>query len=115
MHLRDAISTGTVAVADLVLMEVLRGATSDLAAQRLLRQMSAFPVVEIGSRDLAIKAASYYRSLRGLGFTVRSTIDVLLAAYCIEGRHTLLHGDRDFGHFSRFGLDTINAGSAASP
>ena len=113
--LRDAIATGKVAVADLVLMEVLRGATSDLAAQTLLREMAAFPTVQIGGRDLAIRAATHYRALRAVGVTVRSVIDVLLATYCIEGRHTLLHGDRDFGHFERFGLDAVNAGSAASP
>jgi predicted nucleic acid-binding protein len=112
--LRDAISTGNVAIADLVLMEVLRGATSDPAAQKLLQQMAAFPVVQIGGREVAIKAAAHYRALRALGITVRSTIDLVLATYCIEGRHTLLHGDRDFDHFARFGLDAINAGSAAS-
>ncbi len=39
----------------------------------------------------------------------------LLAAYCIEGRHTLLHGEKAFGHVKRFGLDALNAGSDASP
>ena len=113
--LRDTISTGRVAVADLVLLEILRGATSDVAAQKLLRAMAEFPVVQIGGRDLAIRAASHYRSLRALGIAVRSTIDLLLATYCIEGQHTLLHGDRDFAHFTRFGLDAVSAGSAASP
>lgn len=111
--LRDAISSGEVAVADLVLVEVLRGAHSETAAQRLLVQMAAFPVVQIGGRDVAITAAFYYRTLRAAGITVRSTIDVLLATYCIQGRHALLHGDKDFDHFARFGLGTVNAGSAS--
>ena len=115
LSLRKAISTGNVWVADLVLMEVLRGAATENAAQKLLRQMAAFPIVQIGGAETAIRAASYYRSLRELGITVRSSIDVLLATYCIEGQHELLHKDRDFGHFARFGLRTISAGSAASP
>ena len=41
-------------------------------------------------------AAEHYRILRGHGVTVRSPVDVLLASYCIEHDHALLHNDRDF-------------------
>jgi len=39
------------------------------------------------------------RHLRANGITVRSAFDVLLAAFCIQGGHTLLHADRDFAAF----------------
>ena len=104
--LRQAIATGQVAVPDLVLMELLRGAVSEPAARRLHTQMAVFPILQIGGAQIAVMAASHYRSLRALGITVRSTIDALLATYCIQGRHRLLHRDRDFDHFTRFGLLT---------
>jgi aspartyl-tRNA(Asn)/glutamyl-tRNA(Gln) amidotransferase subunit B len=44
-------------------------------------------------------AAQHYRSLRALGFTVRSGIDVLVASFCIERDYALLHRDRDFQAF----------------
>ena len=114
LALRKAVATGEVLVADLVLMEVLRGIANGDTAKKTLAQMSAFPIVEIGGADIAIKAAFYYRLLRAGGFTLRSGIDIMLAAYCIEGAHELLHKDRDFEHFEKFGLLAVNAGSAAS-
>jgi predicted nucleic acid-binding protein len=86
-------------VPDLVLYEVLRGFRHErdhLQAQRLMGSMS---VVSTGGGDLAQKAAAHYRSLRALGITVRSAIDVLVASLCIERGYVLLHRDRDFDAF----------------
>jgi predicted nucleic acid-binding protein len=51
---------------------------------------------ELGGATLAVQAARNYRLLRSLGVTVRKTIDVMIATYCIEHGETLLHNDRDF-------------------
>jgi hypothetical protein len=86
-------------VPDLVLFEVLRGfrLESDLRqARRLLESLSIEPT---GDADLALAAVQHYRSLRAHGFTVRSAIDVLVAAFCIENDYALLHRDRDFDAF----------------
>ena len=86
-------------VPDLVLYEVLRGFRDErqyLQAQQLLLTLT---VEATGGQDLALRAAAHYRSLRAAGITVRSTIDVLLAAFCIERGYTLLHADRDFDAF----------------
>jgi predicted nucleic acid-binding protein len=45
---------------------------------------------------LAVKAARHYRSLRGKGVTVRGTIDMVIATFCLDGGHALLHDDREF-------------------
>jgi len=47
-------------------------------------------------RDIALASAQNYRKLRAAGVTVRKTIDVMIATFCIENDHTLLHADRDF-------------------
>jgi hypothetical protein len=31
-----------------------------------------------------------------MGITVRKTIDVIIATFCIDNGHVLLHADRDF-------------------
>jgi predicted nucleic acid-binding protein len=88
-----------IAVADLVLFEVLRGFRHEqhyLAARRTLGQLTC---VEIGGQETALRAAEHYRALRALGRTIRSPIDVLLASYCIDHGHALLHDDRDFDAF----------------
>ncbi|MBC5764414.1 type II toxin-antitoxin system VapC family toxin [Ramlibacter albus] len=83
-------------VADLVLFEVLRGFRHEQDFQAARRALHALPIVEIGGEDNALRAAHHYRALRAAGVTVRSPVDVMLASYCIEHDHALLHGDRDF-------------------
>ncbi len=43
-----------------------------------------------------MQAAQNYRLLRSQGVTVRKTIDVFIATFCIHHKHQLLHSDRDF-------------------
>jgi predicted nucleic acid-binding protein len=81
---------------DLVLFEVLRGFRHDQDFQAARRTLAALPVVEIGGEAQALRGSGHYRSLRARGIIVRSPIDVMLAAYCIEHDHALLHNDRDF-------------------
>lgn len=86
-------------VPDLVLYEVLRGFRHErdyLQARTLMLSMSVVPT---GGAALAQRAAAHYRSLRALGITVRSAIDVLVASLCIERGYALLHRDRDFDAF----------------
>jgi hypothetical protein len=85
-----------VVVADLVLLEVLMGERDDRAAASAERLFRRFPIVEVTSEEIALEAAAHYRRLRALGFTPRSTIDVLIATWCIANDATLLHRDRDF-------------------
>ena len=81
---------------DLVLFEVLRGFRDEQDYRAARRTLAALPVVQIGGEEQAQAAAMHYRVLRAAGITVRSPIDVLLASYCIEHDHALLHADRDF-------------------
>jgi predicted nucleic acid-binding protein len=90
----------TLVVPDLVLYEVLRGFRHErdyLQARALMHTMSVEPT---GDPLLAESAAGHYRSLRAVGITVRSAIDVLVATFCIMRGYTLLHRDRDFDAFA---------------
>ena len=94
-------------VADLVVFEVLRGFPTARARTRARDLMLALEVVEIGGLDNALQAAALYQRLRTSGRTVRSSVDVLLASYCITHGHTLLHRDADFDALRMLGgLDT---------
>jgi predicted nucleic acid-binding protein len=65
-------------------------------------------VIKLGGEDQAIKAAKNYRTLRKLGFTIRKTIDTLIATRCIEDGYTLLHDDGDFMAFEKhLGLSVV--------
>jgi predicted nucleic acid-binding protein len=97
-RLADLLTDGSapIGMADLVLFEVLRGFRHEQDFRAARRTLAALPVLEIGGEAGALRAAQHYRSLRAAGVTVRSPIDVLLASYCIEHDHALLHADRDF-------------------
>lgn len=105
--LRTLLADGKVeiCVPDLVLFEVLRGFRAErdlLDARRLMR---AFVVPQAGGQTVAMAAVAHYRALRADGITVRNGIDVLIAAFCIEEGHHLLHNDRDYDAFeARRGL-----------
>ena len=94
---------------DLILYEVLRGVREDkrlAAVQEELQQFSLWPTMTPG---LEVRSAENYRRLRQRGITIRSTIDCLIATFCIESGHTLLHNDRDFDPFEQhLGLQVIH-------
>ena len=88
-----------IGITSLTLAEVMQGIRYEAQAQKILARLSRFAVMDIPNGKLAITSARNYRELRTLGFTVRSTIDCLIATFCIEQKHVLLHNDRDFDAF----------------
>jgi predicted nucleic acid-binding protein len=85
-----------VAMADLVVFEVLRGFRSGRQLDQARMLFMTLPQLEIGGLHNAVEAADHYRALRSAGYTISSPIDVLLASYCISHGHVLLHRDADF-------------------
>ena len=88
-----------VAIGDLMLAEVLQGFRKDKDFRTALELFESVTVLELGGREIAIRSAKNFRKLRGRGFTVRKTIDCIIATYCIEHKLSLLQSDRDFGPF----------------
>lgn len=86
-------------VPDLVLFEVLRGFRHERDYRQARLLMQTLSVEPVGGAETMLAAAQHYRSLRAQGVTVRSSIDVLVAAFCIENDYALLHRDRDFEAF----------------
>jgi predicted nucleic acid-binding protein len=96
------------AIGDLILTEVLQGFRQDAdysTAKQLLTSLTLFNLLE---DDLAIKSADNFRSLRKQGITIRKTIDVIIATFCIEKGHILLFSDKDFMPFvQHLGLQAL--------
>jgi predicted nucleic acid-binding protein len=88
--------TEPIVVGDIVLLEVLRGASSETRALAIERWLRCFEVVGMLDGALAAVAAGHYRRLRGLGITPRGTADLVIATWCIAHAVPLLHQDRDF-------------------
>ena len=97
--LDELLRTDPLAIGDLILVEVLQGFGSDRDFNRARKLLEALTVIDVGGRDIAVKAAKNFRTLRSLGVTVRKTIDTVIATRCIQSRLSLLYSDRDFDPF----------------
>ena len=94
---------------DIVLCEVLQGIRSDAAFAGVRHDLEKLYIFNTGGSELAVAAAQNYRRLRQAGYTVRTTIDCLIATFCLEAGHALLHRDRDFDPFEEyFGLRVVH-------
>ncbi len=83
-------------VGDLILTEVLQGFQQDKDFNKARELLERFIFREMLGEEIAVKSAINYRTLRANGVTVRKTIDVIIATFCIENDLPLLHSDRDF-------------------
>jgi len=90
------LSNVPIIIGDLVLTEVLQGFRSDSDYETARECLSALPFRQIGGYDVAVQSAQNYRILRKSGVTVRKTIGVMIATFCIMEGLTLLHRDHDF-------------------
>ena len=102
--LDNYLSNVPVVIGDLILAEVLQGFRSDKDYETAKDFLSALPFRQIGGYNVALQSAQNYRLLRKAGVTVRKTIDIIIATFCIMEGLTLLHDDHDFdpmvSHFS---------------
>jgi hypothetical protein len=98
-----------IAVGDLILTEVLQGFRDEAEFVAARKFLTRFRTVELGGKEIAIQAAKNHRILRGIGITIRKTMDTLIATRCIEDGHELLYDDRDFDPFVKhLGLRVVS-------
>ena len=94
---------------DLIVCEVLQGIPREPDYERIKRKMLDLAVYNSGGEQMAVESAQNYRKLRAKGITIRTTIDCLIATYCIRHGFALLHKDRDFDPFeAHLGLRVIH-------
>jgi predicted nucleic acid-binding protein len=91
-----ALSSQPIVMGDLILTEVLQGFRSDKDFETAHSFLKELPFKQMGGYQVAVQSADNYRSLRKAGITVRKTIDVIIATFCIAENLPLLHDNRDF-------------------
>jgi len=93
---RSRIITG-----DLIICEFLQGFRQEKDVEEAIKMMERLEYHDLVGKTVAIQAARNFRTLRQNGITVRKTIDVLIATFCIENGYALIHNDRDFDPMER--------------
>ena len=96
-HLAELIRVDApIALTEVVYCEVLQGIRDDSVHTRVREILQAFPVLLLDGLRSADQAIALYRACRRRGFTIRSTVDCLIAAVCLDAGAELFHHDRDF-------------------
>ncbi len=109
-RLDDLLSGELLLTGDIILAEVLQGFGRQSHFRRARLLFDKLEYRDMLGHDVAIAAATNYRRLRARGVTVRKTIDVMIATFCIRNGHRLLHSDRDFTPMERhLKLKTVNS------
>lgn len=81
---------------DIIIAEFLQGFKNDADYSKAKEIMESLVYFDFLGQKNAYKAAENYRRLRKQGITIRKTIDVFIATFCIENNFQLIHNDRDF-------------------
>src|SRR5690554_7262260 len=85
-----SIVQGSVAIGDLIFLEILQGIRNDKQYRQTKQSLMALDQYEMFGKDMAAKCADNYRALRKKGITIRKTADVAIATFCIEKELPLL-------------------------
>jgi predicted nucleic acid-binding protein len=89
----------TIGYTGLVIQELFQGIRSQKKREQI--ESSFEPFIEVfPNRESHKLAAKLFRDSRSKGHPIRSSIDCLIAACCIEHGFELLHNDRDFDHLA---------------
>lgn len=108
-HLDEYLIEGTLAMGDLILLEILQGIRDQKQFDQVKSKLSLLDQYALFSPEMVLKCANNYRALRKKGMTIRKTNDVIIASFCINKNIPLLYSDRDFTPFvQHLGLQTIH-------
>ncbi|HHE40775.1 MAG TPA: PIN domain nuclease [Candidatus Cloacimonetes bacterium] len=81
---------------DLIITEFLQGFRIEKDYKAAKKIMESLEYHDFVGKEIALQSAQNFRILRKNGVTVRKTIDVIIATFCMENSFELLHNDRDF-------------------
>ncbi len=95
-QLNEILGIEEVVIGDLILTEVLQGFRNDKDFNTAKQGLTTLTVINLLGKELAIQSAENFRKLRKKGITIRKTVDVIIATFCIEHQIPLLFSDKDF-------------------
>ena len=98
-YLDESLIEGTVAIGDLIYLEILQGFRSDNDYKAAKTRLETLTIYELFGLASVEQCAENYRTLRKKGITVRKTSDVIIASFCVLNKMPLLFLDRDFNPF----------------
>jgi predicted nucleic acid-binding protein len=87
---------------DIIIAEFLQGFREEKDFLEAKKIMESLEYRDFLGKEIAIQSAQNIRILRKKGITVRKTIDVIIATFCIVNGFELIHNDRDFDQMEEY-------------
>lgn len=75
---------------------MLQGFKKDADFKTVKNLLAKIKTYDVLGKNMAIMSADNFRALRKQGITIRKTIDVIIATFCIENNKAILASDKDF-------------------
>jgi predicted nucleic acid-binding protein len=99
--LEQLLRTGEdICICGIVLAEVLQGIRSDSEYTKTKDYFESLVFLPM-THATFLRSSQMYRALRKKGFTIRASLDCMIASVAIEHRVPLLHNDRDFDKIAK--------------
>jgi predicted nucleic acid-binding protein len=95
-----------ICICGLIMTEVLQGFRVEKEFEKVKNIFSGLLYLPI-TKNMFISAASIYRTIRKNGETIRSPIDCIISAICIEHEVKILHNDKDYNTIAKYTSLTI--------
>ena len=90
-----------ICICGLIMTEVLQGFKIEKEYEKVKNIFSGLIYLPI-TKNMFVSAASIYRTIRKHGETVRSPIDCIISAICIEHEVKILHKDKDYDVIAKY-------------
>jgi len=87
---------------DLIIVELLQGFRNRKEYVQARKLIETLEYRDLAGKAIALKTAANFRLLRSKGITIRKTIDVIIATFCIENKFRLIHNDHDFDPMEKY-------------
>jgi len=100
--LDSQLQTNRIIIGDLIIIELLQGFKTKKEYDQARKLIERLEYRDFVGRTIALKSAENFRILRSKGITVRKTIDVIIATFCIENGFQIIHNDRDFDPMEKY-------------
>lgn len=90
------LSNEVIVIGDLILAETLSGLQRERDYRMADHYLYELECVALGGKEMAKNAVNLHRTLRDSGVSVRKTVDLFIAAWCLEHDAELLHCEAEF-------------------
>jgi predicted nucleic acid-binding protein len=98
-----------ISITGVILAEILQGIKEEKMFNTTRNFLLEFPIYEPQSILTYTDATRIYRECRKKGKVLRSTVDCIIAAICLENDFNIFHKDRDYDIIREYaGLKVLN-------